>query len=211
LPIVDWPASTVLSIWRISLNTAFFMPIDRSFGLPSTDCSDLLAHCQGLTLLTIGGSCRQLCSSSNRPIMLCFSSAASPALVWPVFFQKRCQHIPPSFGVNNLSAPKFPWIRYLPWFEVSHWISTNLRGHKYNCPGSYFSSNLACSHRSRFQATNPKLWSFCWVMASSSSVGGFGSAPASPKASLSSVPLVFLSILRFYLFLNIVTYALSET
>jgi hypothetical protein len=65
--------------------------------------------------------------------------------------------MPPSFGVNNPFAPKFPRIRYLLWFEVCHRISTNLRGHKYSCSGSYFSPNLACSNGSSFHATNPKL------------------------------------------------------
>jgi hypothetical protein len=48
-------------------------------------------------------------------------------------------------------------------------------------------------------------------MSSSSSAGGSGSAAAPPKASLSSVPPVFLWIFHFYLFLNIATSALSET
>jgi hypothetical protein len=89
LPIVDWPASTVLSIWRSSLNTVFFMPIGRSSGLSSADRSDLLVHCQGWTLLTIGGSCWLLCSSLNRRSALCFSFAASPYLFLTLFFQKN--------------------------------------------------------------------------------------------------------------------------
>jgi hypothetical protein len=36
-----------------------------------------LSYCQGWTLLTISGSRWLLCSSFNRPITLCFSSAAS--------------------------------------------------------------------------------------------------------------------------------------
>jgi hypothetical protein len=80
-------------MWRISLNTAFFMPIVRSPGLPSVDCSDLLAHCQGRTLLIVGGSCWPLCSSFNRLITLWFLSAASPYPFWPVFLLKTISTI----------------------------------------------------------------------------------------------------------------------
>jgi hypothetical protein len=63
----------------------------------------------------------------------------------------------PSFGVNNLFAPKFPRIRYLPWFEIGHRISTNLRGHKYNSPSSFFSPSFVRFNGSNPQMANPKL------------------------------------------------------
>jgi hypothetical protein len=94
LPITDWPTSTILSIWRISLNTAYFMPLGWSSGLPSADRSDLLAHCQGWTLLTVDGPRWLLSYSFNRPITLCFSSAASPYPFWPCFPKKWCQQTP---------------------------------------------------------------------------------------------------------------------
>jgi hypothetical protein len=54
---MDWPTSTVLSLWRIPLITAFFLSIGRSFGGPLADWFDMLVYRQIWAPLTIGESC----------------------------------------------------------------------------------------------------------------------------------------------------------
>jgi hypothetical protein len=128
-----------------------------------------------------------------------------------LFFQKTVSTHARSFGVNKLLLQKF----------LESVISLDLKsatgpqkifgGQKYSCLGCFFTPKSCCSNSSSFQATNPKLQNFYWSMASSSSTRGFGSASAPLKASLSSVPPVFLPNFCFYLSLNIVVLLCLKT
>jgi hypothetical protein len=106
-----------------------------------------------------------------------------------------CQHMPPSFGVNNLLLRNF--------HESVISLDSKSVEESYQILGAIntttlsplFSLILVAAKKSSFQVTIPKLQSFPWSMASSSSTGGSHSASAPPKASLSSIPLAFLLLL----------------
>jgi hypothetical protein len=106
---MDWPTSTVLSFWCISLNTAFLhvhrpifsLTIGRSLCLagPLSETNSFWPSADPVD---------HPFSLSNRPIVLFFHRLRFLTFL-TYFSKKRCQHMPSSFGVNDPFAPKFAW------------------------------------------------------------------------------------------------------
>jgi hypothetical protein len=151
----------MLSFWRIPLNDAFAFP----------SSSDFPADHQSITLTNwpLSG----LDPSDHQRIVLTFllflqsatalyffiGCSSLPLLTY--FSKKRCQQMPPSFRVNNLLLQNV----------LESIISLDLK----SATGSQqifgvintvalvlsFFPKSCCSNSSSFQATNPKLQSFC--------------------------------------------------